>query len=150
MKKNYRAKENIVLIGVGANIGDSKRRFYKLFHYLQKEKSLTILATSIILKNPPFGYLEQADFYNTLLLIETKQSPMELLKKLQRVENHFGRKRLFDNAPRTLDLDIILYNKQHIKKDPVLIVPHPHFRERQSVMVPLSYLKGVKWFKRVL
>ncbi len=148
--KNYRVTRNIALIGAGGNIGDTLRRFNHLFFTISKEKHLKLLATSTILKNPPFGYLEQPDFYNTLFLVETSLKPMELLKQLQRIELRYGRKRLFKDAPRTLDLDIILFNKERIRKAPVLIVPHPHYRERISVLQPLESLKGVKWLKRVL
>ena len=146
----YECKKNIALIGVGANLGDSKRRFERLYNYLKKSKFVKIIATSVIFKNPPFGYLEQPYFYNTLLLIETNLTPIELLRYLQRVELHFGRKREFKNAPRTLDLDILLYNKRKIKKDTTLIIPHPFWKERESVQLPLKYLKGAKCLQRVL
>jgi 2-amino-4-hydroxy-6-hydroxymethyldihydropteridine diphosphokinase len=146
----YQCKNNIALIGIGGNVGDTIRRFERLFVYLQKSKALNIVATSIIFKNPPFGYLEQPDFYNSLLLVETKLNSMSLLRFLQRVEEHFGRKREFKNSPRTLDLDIILYNKRKISKEPTLIVPHPFWRERESVLLPLKYLKGSKCLQRVL
>jgi len=148
--RGYRVKKSVALIGVGGNIGDSLRRFEKLFHFLKREPRLKLLATSTLLKNPPFGYLDQEDFYNTLVLVETSLTPIKLLKLLQRIESHFGRKRLFKNAPRTLDLDIIAFNKQRVTKGSTLIVPHPRYQERQSILVPLKSLKGVKWLKRVL
>ena len=148
--KNYTPKGSVALIGVGGNVGDVLRRFNHLFFMIEREPHLRVLATSTILKNPPFGYLDQPDFYNTLLLIETTLTPMQLLKRLQRIEFRFRRKRFFKDAPRTLDLDIILFNKERIRKAPVLIVPHPHYRERISVLQPLESLKGVRWLKRVL
>jgi len=141
---------NIALIGIGCNLGDCIRRFKKLFYYLKKAKKVKIIATSVIYKNPPFGYLEQPDFYNSLLLVETKLTPMQLLNYMQRIELHFGRKREFKNSPRTLDLDIILYNKQIVNKPPTLIIPHPYWKQRDSVLIPLKYLKGLKCLKRVL
>lgn len=151
----YRKREsqkirNVALIGVGGNVGNTLRRFKRLLTYINREPRLKLLATSTILKNPPFGYLEQADFFNTLILLETPLSAMELLHLLQRIEQHFGRQRLFKNAPRTLDLDIIAFNKEKIKKIPKLIVPHPYYKERESVTAPLRSLKGVKWLKRAL
>ena len=148
--RNYRVTQNVALIGVGGNVGDTLRRFHHLFFTIRRETHIKLLATSTILKNPPFGYLDQPDFYNTLFLIETSLKPMELLKRLQRIELRYGRKRLFKDAPRTLDLDIILFNKDRISKAPVLIIPHPHYRERESVLQPLESLKGVEWLKRVL
>ncbi len=148
--KKYQPKNALALIGVGGNLGDLKRRFNKLFIYLKRDKFIKIVATSIIYKNPPFGYLEQPYFFNTAILIETKLTPMQLLKHLQRIEKHFGRKRLFKDAPRTLDLDIIFFEKMVINKIPTLIVPHPHWSKRESVTIPLNYLKGVKCLTRVL
>jgi len=142
--------KNISLIGVGGNLGDTKRRFEKLLIYLKRDKKIRVVATSIIFKNPPFGYLEQPFFYNTLFLVETKLTPIKLLRYLQRIENHFGRKREFKNSPRTLDLDILMYNKQKIQKDTTLIIPHPYWKERESVQLPLQYLKGAKCLGRVL
>ncbi len=138
------------LIGVGGNIGDVKRRFFKLINFLNSQKRVKILATSIIYKNPPFGYLKQDYFYNTVFLISTNLQPMELLLFLQRTEKRFKRKRLFKDAPRTLDLDIIMYEKRKINKFSALIVPHPKWKERASVTLPLKFLKGAKCLKRVL
>jgi len=141
---------NIALIGVGCNLGDCRKRFNKLFFKIKKDGLIDIVATSIIYKNPPFGYLNQPYFFNTLMLISTKLQPMELLRYLQHLEKYFKRKREFKNSPRTLDLDIILYQKRKIKKGSRLIVPHPHWQNRQSVLLPLEFLKGVKCLKRVL
>jgi len=148
--KKYDCKNRIVLIGVGGNLGDCKRRYSHLFWYLKREKILKIVATSVIYKNPPFGYLNQPFFYNTLILIETKLKPLELLRYTQRVEKHFKRKREFKDSPRTLDLDIILYEKIKFNKVPTLIIPHLRWKERESVLLPLKYLKGVRCLKRVL
>ncbi len=140
----------VALIGVGGNIGDVKRRFLRLLNFLNLQKRVKVLATSIIYKNPPFGYLAQDYFYNTLFLISTNYQAMELLRYLQRVEKRFGRKRLFKDAPRTLDLDIIMFEKYKINKNPTLIIPHPKWKERASVTLPLKFLKGAKCLKRVL
>ncbi len=143
-------KKNIVLVGIGGNIGDSKRRFEKLIFFLQKEKRIKLIVTSIIYKNPPFGYLEQNDFYNTLFIISTSLSPKKLMQYLLSVEKKFKRKRLFKDGPRTLDLDIILYNKLKVQYKKFLIVPHPKWQERKSVLLPLQYLKGSSCLKKVL
>ena len=130
-------KKNKALIGVGCNIGNCIRRFKKLFCFLKTHPKIDITQTSIIYKNPPFGYLNQPDFYNTIFIIKTSFSAYELLKFLLYVEKKFGRVRSFKNAPRTLDLDIILFNNLKInRKD--LIIPHPCFKKRSSVLVPLA------------
>jgi 2-amino-4-hydroxy-6-hydroxymethyldihydropteridine diphosphokinase len=129
-------KRNIALIGIGCNLGNCIRRFKKLYQFLLAHPKIDIVQTSIIYKNPPFGYLDQPDFYNSILIIKTNFSPFELLNFLLYVEKKFGRIRSFKNAPRTLDLDIILYNNVKINKKR-LKIPHPFFQKRDSVLVPL-------------
>jgi 2-amino-4-hydroxy-6-hydroxymethyldihydropteridine diphosphokinase len=125
------------VIGIGGNIGDVKRRFHHLFFYLKKVKGIDVRATGPILKNPPFGYLEQDDFYNTVIAISTSMQPGVFLRFLLRLEKRFGRRRTFANAPRTLDLDILFFDGRVIRQ-PGLVVPHPHWNERQSVVIPLQ------------
>ena len=125
------------LIGVGCNIGNCIRRFKKLFLFFSSHPKIDVVQTSIIYENPPFGYLNQPDFYNTIMVIYTDFSPFELLNFLMYTEKKFGRKRSFKNAPRTLDLDIIIYDNLKINK-PKLIIPHPFFKQRDSVLVPLA------------
>jgi len=129
-----------VMLGIGGNIGDVVRRFNHLFWYFKGSRFVDILQTSPILKNPPFGYVEQEDFYNALLLVETKLNPKALLRYVLRVEKVFGRKRLFKDGPRTLDIDIIFYENVTMKTD-TLTIPHPGWHKRTSVLVPLSMMK---------
>ena len=129
------------LLGIGGNIGDVLRRFEHLFHHLKKSKFVTLLETAPILKNPPFGYLEQEYFYNSLILIETNLTPRALLRYILKVEKLFGRKRLFKDGPRTLDIDMIFYeNVKMMTKE--LTLPHPGWMKRSSVLIPLSKMKS--------
>jgi len=128
------------LLGIGGNMGDVLRRFEHLFWYLKRSNLIHIVETAPILINPPFGYTEQDDFYNSLILIETMLTPKALLRYVLRVENVFGRKRLFKDAPRTLDIDIIFY--ENVTMDTkILTLPHNGWIERVSVLTPLSYMK---------
>ncbi len=129
------------LLGIGGNIGDVVRRFEHLFHYLKRSSLLHVIETAPIVKNPPFGYTEQKDFYNSLMLVETFLSPRALLRYVLRVEKVFGRKRLFKDGPRTLDIDIIFYENVKMETKE-LTLPHPGWRERESVLIPLSMMKG--------
>ena len=138
--KKRSTKKHTVVIGVGGNVGDTKRRMQKLFIFLKRGIFFDILETSPILKNPPFGYLKQDDFFNAIIVVKTNLTPLKLLKELQRVEKRFKRVRVFKNSPRTLDLDIIFYDKITVKK-PNLTIPHPKWRERDSVLLPLYSLK---------
>jgi len=132
--KKYKA-----LIGIGCNVGNCIRRFKKLYLFFNSHPKIDVLQTSVIYQNPPFGYLDQEDFYNSVMVVKTNLSPMELLNFLLYVEKKFGRIRLFKNAPRTLDLDIILYENRKINVGR-LQIPHPEFKKRESVLIPL-YLK---------
>ncbi len=146
----YQCRNEISLIGVGGNVGDSRRVFYKLLIKLKRDNLVNVIAIAPLYKNPPFGYLEQPYFFNTIFLISTKLKPLSLLKYLQHLESYFRRKRLFKDGPRTLDLDILLYNKIKFKKGSKLIIPHPYWQSRKSVLVPLQFIKDCLCLKRVL
>ncbi|WP_428739492.1 2-amino-4-hydroxy-6-hydroxymethyldihydropteridine diphosphokinase [Sulfurimonas sp.] len=129
-----------VVVGIGGNIGDVRRRFEHLFVDFKRDKRVELFQTSLILKNPPFGYANQDDFFNSIMFFKTSMQPKKFLDYLLRVEKRYGRKRSFANAPRTLDLDIIFFNNRIIKtKD--LVVPHPHWYKRESVVIPLTGAK---------
>ena len=140
--KKIESRKNRVLIGVGCNMGNCIRRFKKLFQFLDSHPKIKIIKTAPLYKNPPFGYLEQDDFINTLIVIDTNFTPFQLLNFLLYTEKKFGRKRIFKNGPRTLDLDIIMFNNLKINSKK-LTIPHPFFKERDSVILPL-YLLGKK------
>ncbi|MRI83325.1 MAG: 2-amino-4-hydroxy-6-hydroxymethyldihydropteridine diphosphokinase [Nitratiruptor sp.] len=129
----------IALVGVGGNLGPVLRRFKKLATILASHPRVRLLATAPILRNPPFGYRDQPDFFNTLFLVQTSLPPRRLLHFLLWLERRFKRERPFPNAPRTLDLDIIFYEECHVD-EPKLTIPHPHWMERESVIIPLRYL----------
>ncbi|RUM63068.1 MAG: 2-amino-4-hydroxy-6-hydroxymethyldihydropteridine diphosphokinase [Sulfurospirillum sp.] len=133
-------RRHTAILGIGGNIGNTRRRFAKLLRHFRRQPQITVLETSPILKNPPFGYTDQKDFYNAVILIETNLSPSRLLRYALRTEHIFKRKRAFKNSPRTLDVDIIVFDKIAVHKRH-LTLPHPHFRKRESVLIPLSYLK---------
>lgn len=127
------------LIGIGGNVGHVTRRFKKLLRYLARYPRIDVVATSPILKNPPFGYLDQPDFHNALLVIRTDMTPQRLLQSLLEIEKRFGRVRSFKNAPRTLDLDIIFFELKKVYNKR-LTIPHPHWKTRESVLIPMLYL----------
>jgi len=128
-----------VLLGVGGNIGDVKRRMNHLWFYIRRLSLMKIVRSGVILRNPPFGYTEQHDFENTIIEIATSLEPRALLRLIWRIEKRFGRRRSFANAPRTLDLDILFFEKRSIRSKE-LTIPHPHWKERISVTIPLGSL----------
>jgi 2-amino-4-hydroxy-6-hydroxymethyldihydropteridine diphosphokinase len=85
----------------------------------------------------PVGYADQPDFVNAVAEIETRLSPDELLEACLEIERKHGRNRTFKNAPRTLDLDILLYGDM-MSVEPRLTLPHPRMHERAFVLVPLA------------
>ena len=132
-KSSHRYK---VTVGIGGNVGDVKRRFEHLFTFLKKDKRIELLQTSLILKNPPFGFIDQDDFLNSIIVLQISMQPVAFLDYLHRVEKKFMRKRSFANAPRTLDLDIIFFDNRFIKTNK-LTIPHSSWSKRESVVIPL-------------
>ena len=127
----------MVTLGIGGNIGDVKRRFEHLFIELKRDRRVDITKTSLILKNPPFGYEAQDDFFNSIIVMKISMQPDYFLNYLMRLEKKFGRRRSFANAPRTLDLDIIFFDNRVIQTTR-LLVPHKSWSKRESVVIPLS------------
>lgn len=136
-KKN--PKTEFALLGIGGNVGDVLRTFNKLEKHLNSYPDIRVVATSIILENPPFGYTNQRDFLNSLILIKTSLSSIRLLERVLKIEDRFGRKRSFKDAPRTLDIDLIFHGRVR-KRSKRLNLPHLHWRERSSVLIPLKYM----------
>jgi 2-amino-4-hydroxy-6-hydroxymethyldihydropteridine diphosphokinase len=140
-RESKQKRKQRALLGIGGNIGNVVRRFEHLFYYFKRSSLVRVIETAPILKNPPFGYTAQGDFYNSLILVETSLSPKALLSYVLRVEKVFGRKRLFKDGPRTLDIDIIFY--ENVKMETKnLTLPHPGWMKRSSVLIPLSHMKG--------
>ena len=96
-----------------------------------------LAAISSLYRSEPVGYVEQPDFVNAVAKIETVLGPRELLDELLKIEQRRGRKREFQNAPRTLDLDVILYGET-AHEEAGLTIPHPRMHERAFVLVPLA------------
>ena len=128
-----------VVVGVGGNVGDSYWIFKKALKMLQNNNCIKVITTSPLLKNPPFGFVEQNDFLNALIVVDTSMRALEFLRYILRVEKRLGRKRSFKNAPRTIDMDIIFFKGQRICS-PHLKVPHPQWSKRLSVILPLTLL----------
>ena len=129
-----------VTVGIGGNIGDVKRRFDHLLITIQRDARVDVIKTSLILKNPPFGFMEQDDFFNSIVVLKTNMQPKTFLAYLMKLEKKFGRTRSFENAPRTLDLDIIFFDNRIIETNK-LTIPHPEWFKRESVVIPLASIK---------
>lgn len=138
---SYSQKKHKVTIGIGGNIGNTKYLFDKLILCLKKDSRFTLLMSSPLLKNPPFGFLEQSDFLNGIIRLQTNLCPNAFLKAMQRYEKKFGRKRSFQDAPRTLDIDIIFFDNKKVNTEN-LIIPHKNWANRESVIIPLKYMQN--------
>ncbi len=103
---------------------------------LSSDSSITVVNTSSIYETDPVGFEEQDLFLNMAVLVSTDLNPFELLDRCQTIELDIGRIREFKWGPRTIDLDILLYNQENIVAEK-LIVPHPRMHERAFVLVPL-------------
>ena len=125
-----------VAIALGSNLGD--REGYLRSAIAALHPSIHHLRVSTFHDTAPVGVGPQPTFLNAAAVGETASSARALLETLLAVERDLGRERPFAGAPRTLDLDLILYDDAIIDEGPSLIVPHPRFRERRFVLEPLS------------
>lgn len=130
---------NRAYLGIGGNIGDRKENIKKALKYLEKSENIKLIKASSLYETEPWGYEDQEWFLNIVVEIETDLKPFELLDFCQYIENKLKRVRKVRWGPRTIDVDILLYND--IKsEDEKLIIPHPRMMERAFVMVPLFEL----------
>ena len=124
-------------MALGSNLGDPAQQIRSALRALAALPGTRLVRQSSFYCNPPEGGLDQPEFVNAAAQIETRASPRELLDHLLEIERAHGRSRDFPNAPRTLDLDVILYGDQ-VVREPGLTIPHPRMLERPFVMVPLA------------
>ena len=126
----------IAFIGLGSNLDDPRAQVLRALQALEELPQSRLLARSSLYRSAPVGYLEQPDFINAVAQIETGLGSHELLDALLELEHACGRTREFLNAPRTLDLDVLLYGDlQHHEHG--LTVPHPQMHLRAFVLQPL-------------
>jgi len=133
---------NSVILGLGGNIGDVKNRFNRLHFKLSRDSRFHVVENSALLINEAFGFKEQADFTNAVILVQTSLAARQILKITANLEKRFGRVRSFKNAPRTLDIDI-LYFSGRSRNDARLVLPHPGAQSRTSVILPLGTMRRV-------
>lgn len=123
------------VIALGSNIGDTLANLKEAVALL-KENGCNVLAVSRLYQTEPWGYADQDDFLNGAVLIETDRDPFSLLELTQGIEKGMGRKKLFVNGPRNIDLDILLYENERVESEN-LTIPHPRIAVRMFVLRPL-------------
>ncbi|NBU59738.1 MAG: 2-amino-4-hydroxy-6-hydroxymethyldihydropteridine diphosphokinase [Betaproteobacteria bacterium] len=126
-------------IALGSNLADPVTQLGVAFDELGRLPQTRFVARSSLWRSAPVGYLDQPDFVNAVAEVETALEAETLLAHLLDIERRHGRVREFQNAPRTLDLDIALYGDDRIDT-PILTVPHPRMQERAFVLLPLNEL----------
>ncbi|HYL25017.1 MAG TPA: 2-amino-4-hydroxy-6-hydroxymethyldihydropteridine diphosphokinase [Burkholderiales bacterium] len=126
----------LAYIGIGSNLEDPQAQVEHAFDELARLPRTRLSARSSLYRSAPVGYAAQPDFINAVAEIDTELAAHELLAELQSIEARHGRRRSFANAPRTLDLDLLLYGDARID-EPQLVVPHPRMHERAFVLRPL-------------
>ena len=126
----------IATIGLGANLNDPAAQVEYALAELDRLPGTRLLGRSSLYASAPVGYVDQPDFINAVAQVETELAPRPLLAALLDIEHRHGRERSFRNAPRTLDLDLLLYGAAHFHEDG-LTLPHPRMHERGFVLQPL-------------
>lgn len=130
--------QEIVYIGIGANLNNPKQQVNKAIMALSQLPDSALLAQSSLYLSPPMGPQDQNDYINAVAKLKTRLSAIELLDQLQSIENSQGRVRKTERwGARALDLDLILYG-QHIIDEPRLKVPHYGMQQRSFVLIPLA------------
>ncbi|MBQ4068742.1 MAG: 2-amino-4-hydroxy-6-hydroxymethyldihydropteridine diphosphokinase [Lachnospiraceae bacterium] len=130
---------HIAYIALGSNIGDSRRYFSDAIEAIDEMEECDVIKISDYITTPPYGPVEQDDFLNGCIMIRTTLSPKELLKTLNQMEANAGRTREVHWGPRTLDLDILLYDDLVMFTDN-LIIPHIEMHKRDFVLKPLRQI----------
>ncbi|SDM53126.1 2-amino-4-hydroxy-6-hydroxymethyldihydropteridinediphosphokinase [Oryzisolibacter propanilivorax] len=126
----------IAWIGLGANLGDAPKALRAAVHAIQELPGTQVLRESALYRSAPVG-ATGPDYHNAVIAVDTALAPHDLLAALQAIETAAGRERPWRNAPRTLDLDILLIDGMELET-PALTVPHPLWRERAFVLRPLA------------
>lgn len=125
---------HVVYLALGSNLGDRQENLRQAIAALPPQ--MEVKAKSHVYETPPWGYEEQAKFYNQAIQVETYVQPEPLLKHLKRLEVALGRQATFQNGPRLIDIDILFYDNL-VWNSPLLTIPHPRLHERGFVLLPL-------------
>ena len=130
-------------IALGSNLGDKKAYLDQAVKALHEHPQCRVQKVSSYLVTEPYGGVEQDDFLNACLALDTLLSPQELLDLLHEIEQAAHRERLIHWGPRTLDLDILLYDNEVLETED-LIIPHIEMHKRNFVLKPLAEIASYK------
>lgn len=127
--------DHIVYIALGSNLGSRLANLKNAISNFTPQ--MDVKKKSSVYETPPWGYADQPAFLNQVVMAETYLEPDDLLGHLKRLETVLGREPSFQNGPRLIDLDILLYDDL-IMDSPPLVIPHPRLHQRAFVLVPLN------------
>ncbi|MBP6691806.1 MAG: 2-amino-4-hydroxy-6-hydroxymethyldihydropteridine diphosphokinase [Xanthomonadales bacterium] len=134
------ARRGGVYIGLGANLGDPARQLIRALGQLQLDGAVRVLRCSACYRTAPWGRLDQPEFANAVVEVDTTLEPAALVEALLATERALGRERDGERwGPRLIDLDLLLYRERELAQ-PGCRVPHPRLVERAFVLVPLAEL----------
>ena len=128
---------NNIFIALGSNLENPKEQVKNGVLAIKKINGVKILKESNLYETPPVGILDQPNFINAVIKIDCDLSPEKLLDELLNIESMAGRIRIDKNGPRTLDLDILLFNDLILSGER-LTIPHPRMHKRLFVLMPLK------------
>ena len=126
-----------VFVGIGSNLGDRAAHMASALALLGELPGTEIVRVSSLIETDPVGPTDQPRFLNGVVELRTDLEPLPLLRALQNIEFELGRTRTARWGPRTIDLDVLLYDNTVISS-PDLTVPHPEMTRREFVLVPLA------------
>ncbi|SFM50671.1 2-amino-4-hydroxy-6-hydroxymethyldihydropteridinediphosphokinase [Gracilibacillus orientalis] len=137
-----------VYIALGSNIQPRLTYLDQAIEELAKHDKIVINGQSSVYETDPVGFVDQEQFLNMVIEIETDLDPNSLLNVCQTIEQNFGRKREIKWGPRTIDLDILVYDQEDIETER-LILPHPRLHERAFVLIPLAEINPFLYIAHV-
>jgi len=135
--------KDIAYVALGSNLGQREVFLAQARDAIARLAGTRVLGQTEVLETAPIGPIAQGPFLNQMIAIETVLAPSELLSELQRIEADAGRVRDARWGPRTLDLDIVLFEKQEVR-EPGLTVPHPELSNRDFWLRELSELRSAR------
>ena len=124
-------------LGLGSNLGDRRGRLVEALRGLAATTAISVVRGSSVYESKPVGLLEQPDFLNMVVEVKTAHTPLALLAACLAIEAQLGRERRERWGPRTIDLDVLAYEKLSWSDDR-LVLPHPRMQERGFVLTPLA------------
>ena len=130
-------------IGLGSNLGERKTYLTQAIEALDNLEDCHVEKISSLIETKPYGVTDQPDFLNGVVLVDTLLLPQELLEQMQEIEKQAKRERILQWGPRTLDLDLLLYDDEILETD-TLCVPHEDMKNRRFVLEPMAEIAPYK------